>query len=69
MRNRERYIERRNARDLMITIREKGIDVCPIKLVGAEMPKCIPTEDYTTEDYTTDCTTCIDRWLNQEEKR
>lgn len=61
MRNRERYIERRNARDLMITIREQGIDVCPIKLVGAEMPKCIPTEDYTT-----DCETCIQQFLNEE---
>lgn len=64
MRNRERYIERRNAYDLLVTMREQGIDVCPIKLIGAEMPKCIPTEDYTT-----DCKTCIDRWLNQEETR
>ena len=46
MRNRERYVEGRNAYDLMITMREQGIDVCPIKLVGAEMPRCIPTEDY-----------------------
>lgn len=61
MRNRERYVERRNAYDLLITIREKGIDVCPIKLVGAEMPKCIPTEDYTT-----DCKTCIQQFLNEE---
>lgn len=60
MTNRERYITKRNEYDLLMTIRAQR-DVCPIKLIGAEKPKCIPTENYTT-----DCATCIARWLNEE---
>lgn len=64
MTNRQRYIRERNEYDLLVTMREQGIDVCPIKLIGAKMPRCIPTEGYTT-----DCKTCIERWLNEEETR
>lgn len=64
MTNRQRYIRERNEYDLLVTMREQGVDVCPIKLIGAEMPRCIPTGGYTT-----DCKTCIERWLNEEETR
>lgn len=63
MRNREKFITKRNEYDLMMTIMRRG-DACPIKLVGAKKPDCITTGSgvYTR------CDKCIERWLNEEAK-
>lgn len=62
MTNREKFITNRDEYDLLMAIRTQR-DVCPIKLIGAEKPKCIPDEKYY---YRVLCSECVQRWLNEE---
>ena len=62
MTNREKYITKRDEYDLMIQIWRRSLGQCPIEVVGAEKPKCVPDTDYIHSD----CQTCIQNWLNEE---
>lgn len=61
--NRERYIIKKNEHDLMMTICDNANDLCPMQVIGAAQPKCIPDKKY---DFRVNCAECIQRWLNEE---
>lgn len=65
MKNREYYITKKNEYDLMKTIYFNKHKYCPIEIIGAEKPKCIPSIYGLAQ---TDCEKCIQNWLNEEKK-
>ena len=64
MKNRERYVSRRNEYDLMMSILHSR-SACPVERVGAPKPVCVPSAAGLAQ---TDCEGCIQRWLNEEEE-
>ena len=67
MTNREKYKEKRDAYDLMMTIAENIQELgtfCPIKAISGKRPPC----KHITQSFTMmrDCETCCQDWLNKE---
>jgi hypothetical protein len=60
--NRQKYFLQRDEYDILISIRRRGWHYCPIEIIGADRPVCVPDKDYIHDD----CDTCIQRWLNEE---
>lgn len=63
MTNREKYFLKRDEYDTMMTIYRNKHKWCPIQIVGAEKPKCIPSIYGLAQ---TNCDECIQKWLNEE---
>ncbi len=62
MTNREKILKT-NIYDLMMTIRHNGHKFCPIEIIGAAKPKCLPSIYGLAQ---TNCEKCIQAWLNEE---
>lgn len=63
MTNRNRYIQQRDAYDLLKTLWYNTY--CPIEAIGAPRPDCPPD----TDGIHSDCEKCMQKWLNEEERR
>lgn len=63
MTNREKYFLKRDEYDTMVQICTHRVYWCPIQIVGAEKPKCIPSIYGLAQ---TNCDECIQKWLNEE---
>ena len=63
MKNRDRYILRRNEYDLMLEI-EKNTGICPIRAVAgiSHDEKVIRCINYAPDS----CEVCVAEWLNEE---
>jgi hypothetical protein len=61
MTNREKILKT-NIYDLMIAIRRNGHKFCPIEIVGAAKPNCLPSIYGLAQ---TNCEKCIQQWLNE----
>lgn len=69
MKNRERYITKRNEYDLMMTIAENIQELgtfCPITAVGGKRPPCKCKHDTQSSLILRDCETCVQEFLNDE---
>ena len=63
MTNREKYFLKRDEYDTMMAINFRMHKNCPIEVIGAEKPKCMPSIYGLAQ---TNCDECIQNWLNQE---
>lgn len=64
MTNREKYKEKRDAYDMMMTIWKTG--ACPIRVIGGE--SCLPRY-LVCKAFDEDCPACIQKWLNEEAEK
>ena len=63
MKNRERYITKKNEYDLMINILKSG--ACPIRAITGERSNPI---NVVCKSLPEDCPECIQHWMNKEEE-
>lgn len=63
MTNREKYFLKRDEYDTMKAIYRNKHKWCPIEVIGAEKPKCIPSIYGLAQ---TNCDECIQKFLNTE---
>lgn len=64
MTNREKYKEKRDAYDMMMTIHERVPFDCPIDVVGG-IPPFTDCREINLQKFKT-CSDCVQKWLNQE---